>query len=97
MRAGQSVDQLTHDTYSLASLANRALQHVPDTKLPPNLFYIDRPRFIGEGRISGDDKQPADARERGNDLLDHAVCEIFLLWVTAHIRERQHCDRGFIG
>jgi hypothetical protein len=35
--------------------------------------------LVGEGRIAGDDEEPADAGERGDDLLDHAVGEIFLL------------------
>jgi hypothetical protein len=27
-----------------------------------------------------------------SDLLDHAVREIFLFGIAAHILERQHCD-----
>ena len=34
-----------------------------------------------------------DAAERGDDLLDHAICEIFLLRIAAQIFEWQHCDR----
>ena len=36
-------------------------------------------------------------RERGDDLLDHAVGEIFLLRVAAHVLERQHRDRRLVG
>ena len=36
-------------------------------------------------------------RERGDDLLDHAVSEIFLLRIAAHIGEGQHRDRRFVG
>src|SRR4029077_20321104 len=35
--------------------------------------------------------------ERGDDLLDHAVRKILLLWVAAHIGERQHRDRRLVG
>ena len=37
------------------------------------------------------------ARQRGDDVLDHAVGEIFLLRVAAHIGERQHRDRRLVG
>jgi hypothetical protein len=30
--------------------------------------------------------------EAGDDLLDHAIGEIFLFRVAARILERQHCD-----
>ena len=52
--------------------------------------------LVGEARIAGDHKQPADARERGDDFLDHAVGEIFLLRLAAQIGERQHRDRRLI-
>jgi hypothetical protein len=32
--------------------------------------------------------------QRVNDLLDHAVDEILLVGVGAHVLERQHSDRG---
>jgi hypothetical protein len=33
----------------------------------------------------------------GDDLLHHAVHEILLLGITAHIREWQHCYRRLVG
>src|SRR6516165_410843 len=53
--------------------------------------------LVGETRIAGDHEQPANARERSDDLLDHPVCEIVLIGIAAHIGERQHCDRGLVG
>jgi hypothetical protein len=50
-----------------------------------------------KARIASDDEEPADAGERGDDLFDHAVGEIFLLGVAAHIGERQRCDRRLTG
>jgi hypothetical protein len=52
---------------------------------------------LGEAGIAGDDEPPADAGECRDDLLDHAVGEIFLLRIAAHIGEGQHCDRRLVG
>jgi hypothetical protein len=61
------------------------------------LLHVDRLAFVGEGRIARDHKQPADAAQRGGDLLDHTVGEVFLFGVTAHVGERKHRDRRFVG
>src|SRR5437762_12813039 len=90
MRAGGHVDQLASDTNPIAALAHRAFEHVAHTKLAPDLLHIDGLPFVGEARIAGDDEEPPDAAERGDDLLDHAVDEIFLLGIAAHIGEREH-------
>src|SRR5262249_45359553 len=97
MRTGCRVDQLPSDAHPLASLAHRAFEHVADAELTPDLLHIDRLALVGKGRIAGDDKEPTDARERGDDLLDHAVREIFLLRVATHIGERQDRDRRLVG
>ena len=44
-------------------------------------------------RIAGDDEQPLDAGQAGDDVFDHAVDEIVLLGISAHVLERQHRDR----
>src|SRR5262244_2828053 len=62
----------------------------------PDPLYIDVLALVGEGRIAGDYEQPANAREGGDDLLDHAVGEIFLFRVTAEIVERQHRERRLL-
>ena len=38
------------------------------------------------------DKEPADARQRGDDFFDDAVDEVFLSRIAAHVLERQHRD-----
>src|SRR5215469_4644671 len=53
--------------------------------------------LVGETRIAGDHEQPANARERSDDLLDHPVCEIVLIGVAAHIGERQDRYRRLVG
>jgi hypothetical protein len=62
-----------------------------------DLLHIDGVAFVRKTRIAGDDEQSTNAGERGDDLLDHPVDEIFLLGVAAQIGEGQHCDRRFVG
>src|SRR6516162_7528683 len=91
------VDQLRGDAYPAAGLAHRAFEHVAHTQLTPDLLHIDRLTSVSKTRIAGDDEEPTDAGEGGDDLLDHAVGEIFLLWVAAHIGEGQDRDRRLVG
>ena len=52
-----------------------AFEDIAHAELAPDLLHLDRLAFIGEGRIASDHKQPADTRECGDDLLDHAVAK----------------------
>ena len=97
MCSGQGVDQLPSDAHPRSRFAHRAFENIADAQFAPDLFHIDRPSLVGEGRIAGDDEEPVDTAERGDDLLDHAVDEIFLLRVAAHVLERQHRDRRLVG
>src|SRR5262249_17491504 len=63
---------------------------------PTCLLEVYGLTLVGEARISRDDEEPADPRQRGDDLLDHTVCKIFLLRVAAHIGKRQHRDRRLV-
>src|ERR1700732_581817 len=82
MCAIEGFDQLRGDPHTIAGFAHRALENVTDPQLPTNLLYVDRLALVGETRIAGDHEEPADARQRSDDLLDHAVGEIFLLRVA---------------
>jgi hypothetical protein len=97
MRAGGRVDQLPGNADPIAALAHRAFEHIAHAEIAPDLLHIDGLALVREARIAGDDEQPADAGERGDDLLHHAVDEIFLLRIAAHIGEGQHRDRRFVG
>ncbi len=88
MRAGHRVDQLADNAHATAGLAHRAFEHVPNAEFAADLLHVDRLALVREARIAGDDEEPADAGERGDDLLDHAVGEIFLLRIAAQIGER---------
>ena len=96
MRAGRGVDQLPGDAHPVAGLAHAAFQHVAHAKLAADLLHVHGPALVGEARIARDDEQPADARQRGDDVLDHAVGEIFLLGVAAQVLERQDGDGGLV-
>src|SRR6516165_349011 len=85
MRAGHRVDQLPGNTDPIATLAYRPFEHIADAQLAADLLHVDRLTLVRKTRIAGDDEEPADTGERGDDLLDHAVGEIFLFRVTAHI------------
>ena len=97
MRGGFGFDQLCGDADPVAALAHRAFEDIADTELAPDLAHADRLPLVGKAGVAGDHKQPADAAECGNDLLDHAVGKIFLLRVAAHVLKRQHRDRRLVG
>ena len=97
MRAGRGFDQLPGDAHATAGFANAALKHIANAEFAADLLDIDGLAFVGEARIARDHEQRFEARERGDDVLDHAVGEIFLLGITAHVLERQHGDGWLVG
>src|SRR6516165_12636756 len=97
MDAGSRVNQLGGNAHATASFTHRTFQDVAHTQLTTNALNIDRLTLVGEGRIAGYHEEPADTRERGNDLLDHAVGEVFLLRIAAQVLKRQHGDRRLVG
>src|SRR6266481_2053688 len=70
MCTGDGLDQLRSDAYALAGLAHRSLQEVADTQLLPDLLHVNGLALVGEARIAGDNEEPTNATERGDDLLD---------------------------
>ena len=97
MRSAGSFDQLRRNANPLPRFAHRSFEHVSHVEVLSDLLCVDRTALVGESRISGDYKKPADARECRNDLFDHAVGEIFLLRIAADIGERQYRDRWLVG
>ncbi len=97
MRARFRLDQLSGDAQPIARFAYAALQHIAHAEFAPDLPDVDRLALVGEARIARDHEQPLDARQPGDDVLDHAVDEIFLLRIATHILKRQHRDRGLVG
>ena len=97
MAAGRRVDELRADAQLLAGPAHAAFEHVADAKLARDLLHIDRAALVDERRVAGDDEQPADAGQPGDQVLGDAVGKILLIGIAAHIGERQHRDRGTVG
>jgi hypothetical protein len=97
MSAALGFDELAADTKAVSGLAHAPFQHIAHPELAPDLLHINGLAFVDEARIAGDHEQPVDAREAGDDILDHPVGEILLARVAAHVLERQHGDRRFFG
>src|ERR1700720_3831458 len=72
MRPGFSLDQLRADADAVAASPHRALEDIAHAEFAPDLLHVDRLALVGEGRIAREHEQPANAAERGDDLLDHA-------------------------
>lgn len=77
----------------VAGLADAAGQQVAHAEFGSGPFQAIGLPLVGEARIAGDDEQPTHARQRGDDLVDHAVGEIILRRIAAEILEGQHGDR----
>jgi hypothetical protein len=82
------------DPFALAATAFKDIAH---TQYATDLLDVDSSTFVGEGGVPGDDEETAKARQRGDDLFDHAISEIFLLAVATQVVERQDCDGGLVG
>jgi hypothetical protein len=97
VRAGAGIDELRRDPHALARLAHAAFEHVAHAELARGLLHVDGPAFVDKARVARDDEEPAEARQRGDDVLRDAVGEVLLLGLAAQIREGQHRDRGLVG
>jgi hypothetical protein len=96
MGAARRIDQLAGDAHAAAGLADASLQHVAHAELAADLADVRRLALVGEARIARDHEQRLDAREAGDDVLDHAVGEVFLLRIAAHVLERQDGNRRLV-
>jgi hypothetical protein len=82
MRAGLGLDQLRGDAYPPATSPDGAFEDLADAEFAADPLHVDHLALVGERAVTRDDEEPGYPRERGNDLFDHAVGEIFLLGVT---------------
>jgi hypothetical protein len=97
MRARCRIDELPGDAHPVPRLADAALEHIANAQLSSYLLHVDRAAFVSEARIARDNKKPSHARQRSDDVLDHPVSEIVLIWIAAQVKERQDGDRGLVG
>jgi hypothetical protein len=92
--AGFRVDQLARDANAPARGPDAAFQHVAHAQGARDLAYVDCRTPVNEGRVAGDDEQPAQTRQRRDDVLGDAVRKMILARIAAHVGERQHSDGG---
>ncbi|MEY9551531.1 hypothetical protein ABIF67_005596 [Bradyrhizobium japonicum] len=97
MAAGRDVVELRRDAQAIAAAPHAAFEHIADAELARDFVHVHGAALVDEGRVAGDDEEPAQLRQRRDDVLADAVGEIVLLAVAAHIGEGQHGDRGTVG
>src|SRR5580700_5685456 len=97
MVAAGPINQLRGHADPISNLAQAAFEDVARTELTTDLLHVDRAALVDKARIAGDDVEPFDPRQPGDDVFDNAVDEIFLLGITAHVLEWQDLDRGPVG
>src|SRR5690348_12615384 len=97
MGIGLCIDELRADPDSIARFPHAAFEHITDAELVRDLDDGHRLVLVGECRIAGYHRQPFDAGQPGDDLFHHAVGEILLFGVAAHVLEWQHGDRRPLG
>src|SRR5262245_15789248 len=96
MPATLGIDELCGDAYTIAPLADAALQYEPHTELAADLLHLGGLALVDEGRVPGDDKQAGDFRKISDQVLGDAVAEILLFSIAAHVGERQYGDRRLV-
>ncbi len=82
MVARGRVDQLGGNAHPVGRLAHASLEHVLDAELARDPLHVDCLALVGERRVARDDEEPAEARQRGDNVLGDAVGEVLLLGVT---------------
>ncbi|MNF84439.1 hypothetical protein D3C84_668000 [compost metagenome] len=96
VRSGRRIDQLPGDAHPVTGPAHAAFQHVTHAELLADTLDVHGAAFVREAGIARDHEQPTDPRQGSDDVLHHAVGEIFLLRVAAQVLEGQDGDRGFV-
>ena len=96
MTACGCIDELDQDPYPLPGPLNTPFQHIPHPQLFGHGLDLHGLALVGKGGVPGNDKEPRDHGEAGDDLVGHPVTEKFLLRVSAHIVKGQHSDGRFI-
>jgi hypothetical protein len=94
MRPCRCIDQLAGDANPVPGFSHAAFQHIADTQISRDLRDVHGATLVDEGRVAGDDDEFLETGERRDDVLDHAVGEVFLLGIAAHVLEGQHRDGG---
>ena len=97
MAVGVDVVELRGDAHAIADLAHAAFEHVAHAEVGGDLPQVYRFALVHERRVARDDEEPAQLRQRRDDVLADAVGEIFLFGIAAHVGEWEHRDRRRIA
>src|ERR1700692_1205817 len=93
MTTGVRIDQLCGDPDARARLAHTAFDNVTGTKPLPNRSEIIALALELKRRSAAYHFEAGYLCEQIENLVRHAIREIFLISLLAHISEWQHCDR----
>ena len=95
--AGRGVIELRRDADAIAAPSYTAFDHVAHTEFGSDLPHVHRLALVGKRRVARDHEEPAQFRQRSDDVLADPVGEVLLLPVAAHIVERQYGNRRPVG
>src|SRR5262252_5898984 len=88
----RSRHKLYRDAQTVVSSAHTALENSAHLELFSDNAQVDIFTFEGERRTSRDNAQSLNLSQRVDDLLSDSVGKVFVLWVRAHVGEREHHD-----
>src|SRR5215469_4977302 len=101
MKSIRSTHQLCRNAQTVVSSSHTALENDAHLELFSDNAQVDVFTFERESRASRDNVQSLNLSERVDDLLGDSVGKVFVLWVRAHVGERQYHDgighRAFRG
>jgi hypothetical protein len=66
-------------------------------KLVSDLLNVDRRALVGKARLSGNDEQRPEPRQRCDDAFDQSVGEVILTGIIGQVLERKHGNRRPVG
>src|SRR5215469_10618438 len=86
----RSRHQLCRDAQTALGSSHAALENGAHLELFSDNTQVDIFTLEGESRASRDHVQSRNLSQRVDDLLSDSVGKVFVLWVRAHVGERQY-------
>ena len=86
-------DQLRSDPDPVTRFTNTALEDVADVQGISDLLHVDRLILVTEARIARRHHQVTETRQFRDDVLGHAIGEVIVVLLGAHVGEWQDGDR----
>ena len=97
MAAGFGIDELDVDAHPRAGLSHAAFEHVSHAQLPSHISDVDVSPLESKRRVARDHEEAGHLGDVGDDVFGHAVGEVLLFGVAAHVGERQYCEGWLVG